>query len=207
MVHKEPEPGAFSPSGRSHAIHAVVPVASAKKRQAMRADGQAFVDRAGTVLEKRTVLRGTARLSVRLMRIICKRRRFEECHSLVQDTDVPGRPDVLGDCIGQPEQIVGASRAQPAARRLVPPMLHVAFDELMSGGPQQVLAPKVWPRERERHHVLQLIAEAERAARLVVTGAGPEAAAHVLIQQPPVHQHIKRIIRRPNADTIETAIP
>ena len=86
-------------------------------------------------------------------------------------------------------------------------MLHVAFDELMSGGTQQVLAAKVRPREREGHHVLQLIAEAERAARLVVTGAGPEAAAHVLIQQPPVHQHIKRIIRRPNADGIEAVIP
>ena len=36
---------------------------------------------------------------------------------------------------------------------------------------------EVGPRERQRHDVLQLIAEAEGAARLVVAGARPQAAA------------------------------
>ena len=86
-------------------------------------------------------------------------------------------------------------------------MLHVAFDELVSGGPEQVLARQVRPRERQRHHVLQLVAEAECAARLVVARPGPEAAAQVLIHQPSVHQQIKGIVGRPDPDHIERAIP
>ena len=86
--------------------------------------------------------------------------------------------------------------AQAAAARLVPPVLHVAFDELPAGGAQQVRARQVGPREQQRHHVLQLIAEAERAARLVVAGARPQPAAHVLVEQPAVHQHVERVVRR-----------
>ena len=70
-----------------------------------------------------------------------------------------------------------SSACAARGRRLVPPVLHVAFDELPSGGAQQVLAREIRPREQQRHHVLQLIAEAERAARLVVAGARPEPAA------------------------------
>ena len=64
----------------------------------------------------------------------------------------------------------------PAAGRLVPPVLHVALDELPAGGAQQVLARELGPREQQRHHVLQLVAEAEGAAGLVVAGARPEPA-------------------------------
>ena len=48
----------------------------------------------------------------------------------------------------------------------------------------------------ERHHVLELVAEAEGAARLVVAGARPEPAAHVLVEQPAVHQQVEGVVRR-----------
>ena len=54
--------------------------------------------------------------------------------------------------------------------------------------------------EKQRHHVLQLIAEAERAARLVIAGARPDAARQRLIEQPAVHQHVERIVRRAHLD-------
>ena len=59
----------------------------------------------------------------------------------------------------------------------------------------------------ERHHVLQLIAEAEGAARLVVAAARPQPAADVLIEQPPVHQHVERIVRRAHLDGARASGP
>jgi len=73
----------------------------------------------------------------------------------------------------------------------MPPVLDVAFDELPAGGPDEMRSGEVGPRQHQRHHVLQLIAKAEGAARLVVARARPETAAHVLIDEPPVDQHVK----------------
>jgi hypothetical protein len=90
----------------------------------------------------------------------------------------------------EPEEIVGTTRAQAAARRFVPPVLDVALDELPGRSAQQMLAREIGPREQQRHHVLQLIAKPERAAGLVVPAACPEATAHGLIEQPAIEQEI-----------------
>jgi hypothetical protein len=135
------------------------------------------------------------------------RSRLEEGHPLVQDLVIPARADILGHDVRQPQQIVGAAGAEPAARRLVPPVLHVAFDELPAGGPQQVRARQIRPREGQRQDVLQLIAEAEGAAGLVVPGPRPHAAAHGLIEQPPIHQHVEGIVGRPHLDRTERLLP
>ena len=50
----------------------------------------------------------------------------------------------------------------------MPPVLNVALDELSSRRAQQVLAGEIGPRERQRHDVLQLIAEPEGAPGLVI---------------------------------------
>ena len=131
----------------------------------------------------------------------------QERHALVEHAGIAGRADVLGDDVRQPEQIVGAAAAKPAAGRLVPPVLHVAFDELPCRGAQQVLARKVRTRERQRHHVLQLIAKAVCAAGLVVSAARPEPAADRLIQQPAVDQRVERIVRRMHLDRVERGVP
>src|SRR5439155_26529370 len=54
---------------------------------------------------------------------------------------------------------------------------------------------------------LQLIPEAECAARLVVAAACPEATADRLIQQPLVHQRIEGVVRRAHLHGAERAIP
>ncbi len=73
----------------------------------------------------------------------------------------------------------------------MPPVLHIALGELPPGGPHDMLAREIGAREQQGEHVLQLVAIAVRAAWLVEAGAGPEAAAHVLVQEPPVDQHVK----------------
>ena len=69
-------------------------------------------------------------------------------------------------------------------------MLHITFAELMRRGAQEMLAGEGGLGMHQRHHVLQLIAEAEGATGLVKAGAGPQAAAQGLVQQPAVGHHI-----------------
>ena len=47
----------------------------------------------------------------------------------------------------------------------------------------------------QRHDVLQLVAEAEGAARLVVAAARPQPAGQGLVQQPAVGQHVEGLVR------------
>ncbi len=81
-------------------------------------------------------------------------------------------------------------RADAATGGRVPPMLHVAFAELMRRGPQEVLTGEGRLGMHQRHHILQLVAEAERSAGLIKSGARPQAATQGLIQQPAVGHHI-----------------
>ncbi len=61
----------------------------------------------------------------------------------------------------------------------MPPVLDVALDELAARGAQQMLAGEVGPSGDQGHDVLELIAEAEGAAGLVVTGPPPQPEAMV----------------------------
>ena len=80
----------------------------------------------------------------------------------------PVARDVLQRRVQQPEPVVGEARAHALAARLVPPVLDVAFDELPRGGVEEVLARDVAAAaSTSASDVLQLIAEAEGAARLV----------------------------------------
>ncbi len=89
----------------------------------------------------------------------------------------------------------------------MPPMLHVAFDELTRGRAHQLRAPQVRRREAERHHVLDLVAEAERAPGLIVAAARPQPGRHGLILQPAVHQHVERVVGSLHLDGPERALP
>ena len=70
-------------------------------------------------------------------------------------------------------------------------MLYVAFPELTARTAQQVLAQEVRLGVNERHQVLQLIAEAKGAARLVVAAARPQATRQDLVHQPAVGQDVE----------------
>ncbi len=54
----------------------------------------------------------------------------------------------------------------------------------------------VRPRESQRHRVLQLVAEAVGAARLVEAGARPGAAGQRLVEQPAIHHDVEGAIGR-----------
>ena len=51
-VQEPGEPDALARAALAHAVHAVVPVAGADQRQAVAAQGQALVQRAGAMLEQ-----------------------------------------------------------------------------------------------------------------------------------------------------------
>src|SRR5207247_10365961 len=102
------------------------------------------------------------------------------------DAGCPRCPPVRDHGGGQPDAIVGDASADPPARRRVPPVLDVALDELPGGGSAQVVACDVAPGDGERHHVLELIAEAVGAAGLIEGRAGPDAAGERLVEEPPV---------------------
>src|SRR5882672_355804 len=76
----------------------------------------------------------------------------------------------------------------------MPPMLHIAFQELMGRAAQQVLAHELGLGVDKRHHVLQLIAKTEGASRLVVSAACPQTARYGLIQEPAVGQDVEWLI-------------
>ncbi len=206
-VEKEAEPRALAGSCAAHPIHPVVPVARPEERKPVRADGRASFDRAYAVVEHRAIFCGDARRPVHFVFIVREQRRLQKRYAFIEDTRVTGCSYVFGDDVRQPEQIVGTTRAESTAGRLVPPVLHVAFGKLPSCGAKEVLARKVRPCERQCHHVLQLIAKAKRAAGLVIPASRPQPAADGLIEQPSVHQRVKRIVGRADLDGGEGGIP
>ena len=206
-MQEEAQPRALAAALRAHAVHPVVPVAASEQRQPVRAGRQALVDRPHAVLEERSLLPGHARLEVGLLHVRAQRRCLQERHELVEDSRVAGRPRVVSRRVRQPQQVVRATGAGAASARLVPPVLNVAFDELMGGRPQQVLAREVRADECERHRVLELVAEAERPAGLVVAGARPEATAQVLVEQPAVHQQVEGVVRGAHLHRVERPVP
>ena len=63
------------------------------------------------------------------------------------------------------------------------------------------------PRDHERHHVLELVAESVGAARLVEGGARPDAAGERLVEQPAVEQQVHGAVRRRHLDGAEHVVP
>ena len=108
-MQKEAEPGAFATTCRTHAVHAVVPVAGADERQAVRACRESFVDGPHAVFEEGGIRRRHVRPAVRFVRISGERRRLQEGHALVQDVRVARRADIFRDDIGEPQQVVRAA--------------------------------------------------------------------------------------------------
>ena len=206
-MEEEAQPGALAAALPADAVHPVVPVSASHEGQPVRAGGQALVDRAQAVLEERAALRGHARLDVGLLRVRGEGRGFQERRELVEDARVSGRPRVVRRRVRQPQQVVRAAGARAPSARLVPPVLDVALDELVAGRPQQVLAGEVRPGERERHRVLELVAEPERPARLVVPGPRPHPAAQVLVEEPAVHQQVEGVVRGAHLHRVERVVP
>ena len=89
----------------------------------------------------------------------------------------------------------------------MPPVLHVAFLELVRSCEQDLFARDFRTAVDERHHVLQLIAETKRAARLIKRGARPDATRKCLVKQPAIEHRVERCIRRSHFDRAEQFVP
>ena len=77
----------------------------------------------------------------------------------------------------------------------------------MGGGAEQVVAGEGRLGMHQRHHVLQLVAEAIGAAGLIKAGPAPEAGAQGLIHQPAVDQYVHGGIGRLHVDRPEGTVP
>src|SRR5262245_40259926 len=104
----------------------------------------------------------------------------------VEDRHVARRGDVVGNDKWEPEIIVGKARADAAAGGRVPPVLDVPLFELTRCRTQDVFPCQMRKRVDKGHDVLQLIAEAEGAARLIEGRAAPDATTQCLIKEPAV---------------------
>ena len=99
------------------AIHAVVPVAGAHQRQAVRAEREAVVERARAMLEQRRRFVGDRRAGSKLSCSLgLQRLAVEERHLFVEHGRVARGVDIVRGGVGQPDAIVGDARAHALAR-------------------------------------------------------------------------------------------
>ncbi len=86
-------------------------------------------------------------------------------------------------------------------------MLDISLLELMGRAQKKVLAHEPRLGMDERHHVLQLVAEAECAPGLVVSGPRPQAACKGLVDKPAVGQRVDGLVGRFHLHSAEGVVP
>src|SRR5215204_1408473 len=89
----------------------------------------------------------------------------------------------------------------------MPPVLHVAFLELVCGSQDDLFARDVRTAVDKRHHVLQLIAKTESASGLIKGCSRPNAARKRLVEEPAVEHCVQRLVRRSDFDSSEEMVP
>ncbi len=206
-VEKPAEPNTFALALLTDAIHAIVPVAAAHQRQTVLADCETAVESARTVFVDRSSFLRNLRLCVVFVLVRRELSLFKEGHYLVEHRSISGDADVERSNKRQPYQVVRNSRAHAAATWRMPPVLHVAFLKLVRRREQDLFARDLRTAVDERHHVLQLIAKTERAARLVERRTRPNATRKRLIQEPAIEHRIQRGVRRSHFNRAEQFIP
>ena len=86
-------------------------------------------------------------------------------------------------------------------------MLDITLLELMGCAQEEMLSHEARFCVDERHNVLQLVAETEGAARLVVSAAGPNTARQSLVQKPAIGQDIDGLVGCFHLHCAERVIP
>ena len=136
--------------------------------------GEAEIEAARAMLEQRRRLVGAARLEVE---IVLAGRRAGPSRNGTRSSRIAAiarRLDIVRGDRGEPRPVVGDARADALAGGRQPPMLDVALDELPRRRAQQMCSRVIAGRATsERHDVLQLVAEAVGAARLIEGRARP----------------------------------
>src|SRR5258708_35908046 len=92
--------------------------------------------------------------------------------------------------IRQPEEVIRHASAYTAARRRMPPMLHVALDELARSSVKKLFARCSSLCDCKRHDILELVAESIRATQLIESRPRPNTTRQRLVEQPAIHEHI-----------------
>ena len=207
VVEEERQPDAFAAPRVPHAVHAVVPVAAPHQRQSVLAEFQAALDGDHAVLVERRRQFGAVREVVVSLFLPLDRTGLEEGNHLVEHPGVGDARNVAAGDVGQPEEVVGEMGPHAAPRRRMPPMLHVAFAELMGGGAEQMRAREGRLGMHQRQDVLQLVAESVSAAGLVESRPAPEPAAQGLVEQPAVRHDVHRGVGRIHVYGAERAVP
>ena len=115
--------------------------------------------------------------------------------ALVEHGPVAAFAHVAGENIRQPEMRIARlgplAEPGPAARRAMPPFEHVAFAELLARVQHDLRPGQPRLEQGERQHVLQLVAIAGRAAKLVRADAAEQPRGVELIGQPGVDQPVE----------------
>src|SRR6266496_1026723 len=144
-----------------------------------------------TMFEQRTLRGGSDWNGKALGLLFLQRFAVDERNHLIENRGVAGGANVMRGDEGKPEKIVTDARPDAGARLWMPPVLHIAFHELLCGRAQDVLASQVWRSVHESHDILQLVSEPVSAARLIKGRAAPHSAAESLIKQPAVEQKVR----------------
>ena len=188
---KPGEPDALAFAAKSNAIKAVVPITSSDQRQPMRTGSGRARDGPPTMFEQRTLRGGSDRNGKTLGLLFLQWFAVEEWNHLIENRSVAGGANVMRGDERKPEKIVTEPRPDAGARLWMPPVLHIAFQELPCGRAQDVLASQVWRSVHESHDILQLVSKPVSAARLIKGRAAPDSAAEGLIKQPAVEQKVR----------------
>jgi hypothetical protein len=106
----------------------------------MGAKAQTMFDGTHAVLIQAGGLGRTLRLVVVSLLFWIQLAAFQEVDGLVEHTRIAGRHHITTGCIRQPQIVVGEMGAHALPVGRVPPVLHVALEELALGAADQLLA-------------------------------------------------------------------
>ena len=173
----------------------------------MGTDSEAAVDRRRAVFEQRSSARRLLGLEVGVVLLGRQRRSLQVRDRLVEDGVVGGDGEVSLCDVGQPQPVVGDVGADAATGRRMPPVLHIALDELMRCRAEQVLTGELATRNDQRDHVLQLVAESVRSASLVEGRSRPQPAGEGLVDEPAVQHDVHGAVRGPHLDGRLDVVP
>ena len=195
------------PSG-ADAVHAVVPVARADQGQAVRADGEAPVERAGAVLEQRAVLGGDRGLEVRV--VAAPSRAAGPSRKGTTSSSTAASPvdlEVLRDGVGQPDASSEIRVRTPRPGGGMPPVLHVALHELAAA------ARRRCSRATSRFATVSAITSWSWSRNpyappgLIEGGSGPDPAGERLVEKPAVEHDVHGAVRRLDLDGADDVVP
>src|SRR5690606_13315950 len=97
--------------------------------------------------------------------------------------------------------------ADAAASGRMPPVLHVALEELSARGAEEVFTRRPGSGVEEGGGVLQLVAESVGPAGLIVPTAAPITTGESLVLEPAVHEKIQSGVGSLGVDSAEGSFP